>query len=121
VKKSLIASSSPEDEKLIPRFALMKNRILVFYIPSLVVVVILVNQYFFCPQYDFKKSASFSGPLLYNPYEGLDSSNWKKCNFHAHVNAWFGLTNGKATPGRSMGYLSCTRVMIFIAFQIITA
>jgi hypothetical protein len=56
---------------------------------------ITVNQYFFCPQFDFKSSRPFSGKLLYNPYESINPGNWVKCNFHAHTNAWHGFTHGK--------------------------
>jgi hypothetical protein len=61
------------------------------------ILFLIVNQYFFCPRYSFSTPQPFSGPLFYNPYETSDSSSWKQCNFHAHVRAWGGLTNGKGT------------------------
>jgi hypothetical protein len=55
---------------------------------------LFVRQYFFCPQFSFTAGIPFSGNQLYNPYAGIDSGIWAKCNFHAHSNAWKGLTNG---------------------------
>lgn len=56
--------------------------------------------YFWAPVYDFPEPKPFSGDRFYNPYAGLDSSGWKKCNFHFHVKEWWGLTAGRNnTPG----------------------
>src|SRR5258705_7191981 len=62
-----------------------------------VILFVIVNQYLFCLQYTFPPSKLFSGSKFYNPYQNLDSTEWKQCNFHAHVHAWSGLTNGKGT------------------------
>jgi hypothetical protein len=51
--------------------------------------------YFTAPVYNFPVPKPFSGKLIYNPYEGMDSTNWRKVNFHFHVHAWFGLTSGR--------------------------
>lgn len=58
-------------------------------------IVAAVAQYFFCPQYSFPEPSAFEGGQLYNPYMGIDTSFWRKCNFHAHSNAWMGITNGR--------------------------
>lgn len=34
--------------------------------------------------YDFSPARQFSGETIYNPYNGVTDSNWKKANFHAH-------------------------------------
>lgn len=74
------------------------------------ILLLLVNQYLFCPQYEFTRTTPFSGPVLHNPYQGADFSTWKKCNFHTHVRAWGGLTNGTSTAEeavkryRALGY-----------------
>ena len=47
------------------------------------------------PVYDFPVPRPFSGDKIYNPYEGMDSTHWKKVNFHFHVHAWGGLTSGR--------------------------
>jgi hypothetical protein len=51
--------------------------------------------YFLAPVYNFPEPKPFSGQILYNPYQGMDSLNWKKVNFHFHVRAWGGLTSGR--------------------------
>lgn len=58
---------------------------------------ILLSQYLFCPSFSFKIPPPFTGSLFYNPYESIVPSHWRKCNFHAHTNAWYGITNGKGT------------------------
>jgi len=37
---------------------------------------------------------AFSGEKLYNPYLGIDSTKWKRANFHLHTRLLFGLTAG---------------------------
>ncbi len=51
--------------------------------------------YFTSPVYNFPVPHPFSGNQIYNPYEGMDSTKWRKVNFHFHVHAWFGLTSGR--------------------------
>jgi hypothetical protein len=51
--------------------------------------------YFTAPVYNFPAPGTFSGEKIYNPYQGIDSTQWKKANFHFHVNAWGGLTSGR--------------------------
>ncbi len=57
----------------------------------------VVHQYLFCTRFTFSDPQPFHGPRLYNPYAQMDSSNWVMCNFHAHSNAWKGVTNGEGT------------------------
>lgn len=57
-------------------------------------LVIEVVIYFLTPVYDFPEPRPFSGEKFYNPYAGLDSLSWKKCNFHFHSREWWGLTAG---------------------------
>ena len=68
-------------------------RLILLFLCTLV-IWFAVNQYFFCPSYNFPAPAPFKGSQLYNPYAYMDSGCWHKCNFHAHSNAWKGLTNG---------------------------
>ena len=51
--------------------------------------------YFLVPVYDFPLPQPFSGEKLYNPYQGMDSTHWRKANFHFHARAWGGLTSGR--------------------------
>ncbi|MEI7982757.1 MAG: hypothetical protein WCI71_13985 [Bacteroidota bacterium] len=51
--------------------------------------------YFLAPVYDFPLPRPFSGDRFYNPYQGMDSTCWKKANFHFHTRAWGGITSGR--------------------------
>ncbi|MCK9422919.1 MAG: hypothetical protein M0Q38_09995 [Bacteroidales bacterium] len=51
--------------------------------------------YFMTPVYDFPFPQPFSGDRFYNPYQGMDSTHWRKANFHFHTRAWGGLTSGR--------------------------
>jgi hypothetical protein len=59
---------------------------------------LVIAQFFFCTRFQFKQEASaFKGNIIYNPYANINAANWEKCNFHAHANAWNGLTNGSGS------------------------
>ena len=58
---------------------------------------LFVSQYLLCARFQFEEPVPFEGNKIYNPYDSVDSSNWKKCNFHAHSEAWNGATNGHGT------------------------
>lgn len=59
--------------------------------------VFLVQMILFvaAPVYDFPEPVPFHGDKLYNPYQGMDSTQWRKANFHYHSKAWLGLTSGR--------------------------
>ncbi|GGC05342.1 hypothetical protein [Dyadobacter sediminis] len=61
------------------------------------IVGLMVQQYFFCPRYQFNTATPFQGTIIRNPYELMNSKNWIKCNFHAHSKSWGGITNGHGT------------------------
>ena len=63
-------------------------------IPVSFVIWVVIKQYLFCPTFTFTEPKPFSGSSLYNPYDSMDACQWKKCNFHAHTNAWHGMTHG---------------------------
>lgn len=43
----------------------------------------------------------FAGPIWFNPYDGIDGSEWKLGSFQVQSDAWSGVTNGRAnTPQR---------------------
>lgn len=50
--------------------------------------------YIYCPIYDFIEPEKFKGSYIYNPYQNLETANWKKANLHVHSRAWGGVTNG---------------------------
>jgi len=59
---------------------------------------LVIAQFFFCTRFQFKQeSIAFQGENIYNPYANINAANWEKCNFHAHGNAWNGLTNGSGS------------------------
>lgn len=61
----------------------------------LLLLVVELVLYFLAPVYDFPSPKPFTGDRFYNPYQGMDSSQWKKANFHFHTKAWGGLTSGR--------------------------
>jgi len=75
----------------------MKIRKLSVAAVSLFIIWVLVRQYLLCPKFSFEVPHPFSGAFLYNPYDSIKQKDWRKCNFHAHSNAWHGLSNGKGT------------------------
>ena len=69
---------------------------LVLFLSGLIWLVI--SQFFFCTIFEFKQNPkAFQGKKIYNPYANIKAANWEKCNFHAHANAWNGLTNGSGS------------------------
>jgi len=58
--------------------------------------------YFWAPVYDFPEPKPFSGDKFFNPYEGLDSTGWRKTNFHFHAREWWGLTAGRKNTAREL-------------------
>jgi hypothetical protein len=54
----------------------------------------LIAQFVVNPKYTFPEPHPFKGEYLYNPYKGMDSTRWKRANFHVHTRSHFGLTNG---------------------------
>ena len=49
----------------------------------------------FVPVYVFDEPVSFHGEYLHNPYQDIDSTYWKCCNFHGHTRQYGGVTNGR--------------------------
>ena len=74
-------------------------KIIYFTLFALVSIVVLAaaDQYLFCPFYTFTDTKVFAGDSIYNPYASALPGDWIKCNFHAHVHCWGGVTNGCGT------------------------
>lgn len=72
---------------------------ILYFFLLLIILELLI--YFTVPVYDFSPSQPFSGKLIYNPYQGMDSTQWRKTNFHFHLKAWAGLTNGRKNTWES--------------------
>ena len=58
-------------------------------------IALLLGVSLFVPIYDFDEPYPFSGEYLHNPYEGMDSTVWLKCNFHAHTRTAGGVADGR--------------------------
>ncbi len=69
------------------------SKILILIILLPVVIMLIFS--LFSPIYDFDEPQVFSGPNLHNPYDGMDSTAWLQCNFHAHTRQAGGFTNGR--------------------------
>ena len=55
----------------------------------------LVAMNIFVPVYVFDEPVPFHGDYLHNPYQDIDSTYWKCCNFHGHTRQYAGVTNGR--------------------------
>jgi hypothetical protein len=62
----------------------------------LILILFVALPYARSPIYRFPPPAVFTGNQLYNPYAGL-RGEWRRANFHAHGQAWIGLTSGAQT------------------------
>lgn len=69
------------------------GKILLWIIGCFMGLLLIIN--LFVPVYDFDEPHAFSGSYLHNPYEGIDSTTWLRCNFHAHSRIAGGVTNGR--------------------------
>jgi len=72
----------------------------VFLYLLFILVFIELLIYFTVPIYDFPIPQPFSGSKICNPYQGMDSSQWRKTNFHFHLRAWGGVTSGRGNTGQ---------------------
>lgn len=66
---------------------------LLFILIGFISLVIIIN--LFVPVYFFDEPKPFKGEYLLNPYQNMDSTQWKQCNFHAHTRQYGGMTNGR--------------------------
>ncbi len=51
--------------------------------------------YLLAPIYKFSGPQPFHGENLYNPYQGMDSTSWKRYNFQVQSKSWGGITDGR--------------------------
>ena len=58
-------------------------------------VALLLAMNLFVPVYVFDEPVPFHGDYLHNPYQDIDSTYWKCCNFHGHTRQYGGVTNGR--------------------------
>ncbi|HOY32817.1 MAG TPA: hypothetical protein PKW80_13145 [Bacteroidales bacterium] len=75
----------------------------------IILLIITTIPYYNTKIYRFSNPEPFSGEQFYNPYSDI-GEKWVKANFHAHSQAFGGLTKGKNTPSelieryKSLGY-----------------
>lgn len=72
------------------------KKFLILLFPVLLLLLV-ADQYLFCPSFTFHNPKPFTGSTIYNPFKDFNAADWKKSNFHAHCRAWNGITNGKGT------------------------
>jgi len=59
-------------------------------------------EYLTAPYYNFPEARPFSGPKLFNPYEGVDGNHWRKGNFQVQSEAWLGITDGRKNSNEAI-------------------
>ena len=62
---------------------------------GIALLLLVLYVYLSVPTYSFKEPKPFSGEYLYNPYQDMNSDQWKKYHFHCHSRKFFGITNGR--------------------------
>ena len=83
------------NSKIICNFVIMKKVLkYILYIFG-ICVALLVAMNIFVPVYVFDEPVPFHGDYLLNPYQDIDSTYWKCCNFHGHTRQYGGMTNGR--------------------------
>ncbi|MCX6235494.1 MAG: hypothetical protein NT175_12400 [Bacteroidetes bacterium] len=58
--------------------------------------------YLLCPIYKFPQPGKFEGHRIYNPYEDMNPSQWKKANFQIQSRVWLGITNGRKNSSENI-------------------
>ncbi|MCD4745315.1 MAG: hypothetical protein K8R58_03355 [Bacteroidales bacterium] len=81
----------------------------------LIVFVLILIQYLICPVYKFPKTKVFSGNKIFNPYQNIDSTKWKKANFQVQSYAWFGITDGRKNSNKAID-----SIYKYLGYDIIT-
>ncbi len=67
------------------------------FLGILVLMIFLMSVYFHisAPIYNFSEPIPFHGNYLHNPYQDIDSVQWRKYNFQVQSYAWGGFTDGR--------------------------
>lgn len=75
----------------------MKIKKILKYLLYLIIAFVgfLIAMNIFVPVYVFDEPVPFHGEYLHNPYQDIDSTYWKCCNFHGHTRQYGGITNGR--------------------------
>ena len=73
----------------------MKKTLKYFLYIILAFIGFMIAMNIFVPVYVFDEPVPFHGDYLLNPYQDIDSTYWKCCNFHGHTRQYGGMTNGR--------------------------
>ena len=73
----------------------MKKLLKYFLYLIIAFVAFIFAMNIFVPVYVFDEPVPFHGDYLHNPYQNMDSTYWKCCNFHGHTRQYGGVTNGR--------------------------
>ncbi|MEJ2594169.1 MAG: hypothetical protein P8100_03360 [bacterium] len=81
------------------------RKIIRFFARTIILMLIillgmLLIFYLLAPVYEFSGPKPFHGDKLYNPYQGMDKSHWKRYNFQVQSKAWGGITDGRKNSNR---------------------
>ncbi len=68
----------------------------------LAILVLYFVIYAIAPIYKFGEHEPFSGDKIHNPYQGMDSTHWKKGNFQVQSRAWMGITDGRNNTNQAI-------------------
>lgn len=68
----------------------------------LLLLIIFFVAYAIAPVYKFSESKPFSGDKIYNPYQDMDSTAWKKGNFQVQSRVWLGITDGRSNSNEAI-------------------
>jgi len=73
-----------------------------FFWLILLLLIMFFIIYALAPIYTFPEYKPFYGDKIYNPYENIDSTAWKKGNFQVQSRAWWGITNGRHNTNQAI-------------------
>ena len=79
--------------------SIIKNILKYFF--SLIFIIFSLP-FIISPVYNFPEPSAFSGDKIWNPYQDIDTNNWRKGNFQIQALAWGGITDGSNNPTDSV-------------------
>ncbi len=68
----------------------------------LLIIAFYMALYILCPIYNFPVPMPFAGNKIHNPYANMDSTMWRKANFHAHTHNYGGITDGRKNTEKAV-------------------
>ncbi len=74
---------------------ILRYTLKILFVLLILLLLVAYIEYMICPVYDFPAAKTFSGGKIYNPYDGMNKDEWRKCNFQVQSRAWGGVTDGE--------------------------